>query len=429
MRILAINSGSSSLKYALIDIAADAGGGGAEAVIERGGFRRIGLEGSVFEWQGEDGGRAQRPGLALISPRMSTGAPASPADRRQSRKSSRTLPLPDHAAAMAELVRHLGRRLSPAIGCIGHRIVHGGSRYRTPRLVTPRVLDGLRELIRLAPDHLPDEIEALEFFGRSFPETPQVACFDTAFHRHMRPPARSLPLPRALEDDGLIRYGFHGLSCEYVLSRLECEPAGAPRRLVIAHLGNGASMTAVRDGHGVDTTMGFTPAGGLMMSTRSGDLDPGVIFFLLREKGFDPDEAAKLLNGGSGLLGVSGISGDMQDLLARESEEPRAAAAVALFCHLARRQLGGLVFGLGGLDALVFTGGIGERSSAVRERICAGLEFFGLRLNGRMNRKNAGHISAAESTVDIRVIETDEELTIARHTARLIRERGERPGN
>jgi acetate kinase len=415
MRILSINSGSSSLKYALHDIGAD----GGEVEVERGNLRRIGLDDSVFEWRVASGQPARRASLPRKTPRMSTGA----ARRMPRRKSLRLLPLPDHETAMAELVRHLRRRgLEQTIGGLGHRVVHGGSRYPAPKLVTPRLLDGLRELERLAPDHLPDEIAALEYFGGRFPGTGQVACFDTAFHRHMPPAARALPLPRDLERDGVVRYGFHGLSCEYVMGRLGSEPAGAARRVIIAHLGNGASMTAVKDGRGIDTSMGFTPTGGLMMSTRSGDLDPGVIFFLLREKGLDRDELAALINDGSGLLGASGISGDMQDLLELEEKEPSAAAAVALFCHLARRQLGGLTFVLEGLDTLVFTGGIGQKSPAVRARICAGLEFIGLRLNARMNRQNAGLVSAADSAIEVRVIETDEELMIARHTAQLLRQ-------
>ncbi len=389
MRILSINSGSSSLKYALHDMERS----GRGAAVESGGLMRIGMAASRFLC------------------------------RNHGAQSSWQLALPDHAAAMEALVRHLRRGdLMSTVDCIGHRIVHGGLLYRQPEIVSPGMIDNLRGLVRLAPEHLPDEITAVEFFGREFPHLTQVACFDTSFHSNLPRLARIFPLPAGLEDGGLVRYGFHGLSYEYIMSRLK-ELEEAQGRIVIAHLGNGASMAAVRDGRSVDTTMGFTPAGGLMMSTRSGDLDPGVIFFLLREKNLDAESVARLINEQSGLAGVSGRSGDMEELLSQEKESAAAVDAVNLFCYLARKFLGALAFALGGLDTVVFTGGIGEKSPAVRARICAGLEFAGLKLEEERNRDNAGLISAAGSAVSVRVMKAGEELMIARHAARLMREK------
>jgi acetate kinase len=288
--------------------------------------------------------------------------------------------------------------------------------------VTPDLLADLHELVPLAPEHLPQSLAAIEAIAGVYPALPQIACFDTAFHRGMPRVAQQVALPRALEEAGVVRYGFHGLSYEFLVDRLRAldgERVGG--RAVLAHLGNGASMAAVHNGSAVDTTMGFTPTGGLVMGTRTGDLDPGVLLFLLQERGMSPAEVAELVNRRAGMLGVSGVSGDMRDLLAREASEPHAREAVDLFCYQARRFVGALAAALGGLDTLVFTAGIGEHAAPVRARIAAGLEFLGVELDAGRNAAHAPVISRDGSRVVVRVIPTDEDLMIARQVARLLR--------
>jgi acetate kinase len=254
---------------------------------------------------------------------------------------------------------------------------------------------------------------------------PQVACFDTAFHGHMPAIAKRYPLPRHVVGPEVMRYGFHGLSYESVVRQLEMiDPRAANSRLIIAHLGNGASMVAVRGGVSVETTMGFTPTGGLIMGTRSGDLDPGVLLYLLETCAISPDALNQLVNREAGLLGVSGTSADVRDLLDREAADARAAEAIELFCYQARKFIGALVAVLGGLDTLVFTGGIGEHAAPIRQRICAGFGFLGITLDPRRNAAGESIISQPGSTVSVRVIGTDEDGVIARHTARLVQERG-----
>jgi acetate kinase len=299
------------------------------------------------------------------------------------------------------------------LAAVGHRIVHGGHRHREPQRVTPEVVADLRALVPIDPNHLPHAIAAIEAVGRAYPAVPQVVCFDTAFHSRMPRVARLYALPRQLAQEGIVRYGFHGLSYEYVMEELRrLDPEAFDARVVVAHLGSGASMAAVRGGVGVDTTMGFTPTGGLVMGTRSGDLDPSVPLFLLEERSLTPTEVSDLLNKQAGLLGVSGTSADMRDLLDRETDDGRAAQA--------KKFLGALAAALGGLDALVFTGGIGEHSATVRERICEGLEFLGIRLDPDRNAAHAPVISSDDATVRVRVVPTDEDLMVARHTRRLI---------
>jgi len=279
----------------------------------------------------------------------------------------------------------------------------------------------VRRLIPLDPDHLPQALAAVAAVGRAFPALPQVACFDTAFHARMPRVAQTYALPRALEAEGVRRYGFHGLSYEYIMARLrEIDPEAARGRVVIAHLGNGASMAAVRAGESVETTMGFTPTGGLVMGTRTGDLDPGVLLYLLQERGLDAAALSDLVNHEAGLLGVSGSSGDMQDLLAREATDERAAEAITLFCYQARKFLAAMAAALGGLDTLVFTGGIGEHAPAIRARLCNGLAFLGIALDGSRNAAGDAVISAAGSAVTIRVVPTDEEVMIARHVTQVL---------
>ncbi len=250
-----------------------------------------------------------------------------------------------------------------------------------------------------------------------YPNLPQAACFDTAFHHAMPELARRFPLPRALWDQGLRRYGFHGISYEYIVRTLGRD---APSRIVIAHLGNGASMVAVRDGHPLETTMGFSPTGGFMMGTRSGDLDPGAILYLLNEKHLDPSLLERLVNDQSGLLGVSGISSDMAILLERSAAAPHAAQAVEMFCYHVRKQIGALTAVLGGLDLLVFTGGIGEHAAPVRWEICRGLGYLGITLDREQNDATADLISQRDSRASVRVIPTNEDLMIARHTHQVI---------
>jgi acetate kinase len=371
--ILAINRGSSSIKFTVYpdDVKAAALSGRLE---------RIGLPNSIF--------------------RAWDGARAALADER--------LALVNHEAALKKLLDWLGSR-KLELRVAGHRVVHGGMQYDRPSLVTPDLIAALKGLIPLAPEHLPQEIEAIEAVGRLHPDLPQVACFDTSFHRKMPRVAQLYGLPRKLAEEGILRYGFHGLSYEYIAGEA---PNG---RVVAAHLGNGASLAAIRDGASVDTSMGFTPTGGIPMSTRSGDLDPDVVLYLLREKGFAPPELGKLVNEKSGLLGLSGISSDMQDLLAVEHNNPAAAEAIAVFCYQVGKYIGGFTAALGGMDTLVFAGGIGENAAPIRRRICAGLAFLGVLLDDAANARHADVISAPESKVKVRVIRTNEELMVAKH--------------
>jgi acetate kinase len=283
----------------------------------------------------------------------------------------------------------------------------------------------LEELNRLSPydpDHLPCEIELIEVFRQRHPKLPQVACFDTAFHRTMPRVAKLLPIPRRYDDKGVQRYGFHGLSYAYLMEELARlgDPAATAGRVILAHLGNGASLAAVRDGKSIDTSMGFTPTAGLVMSTRSGDLDPGLAPYLARTDQVTAKHFYEMVNHNSGLLGVSEISSDMRDLLAQEAHDIRAAEAVALFCYQAKKWIGSFAAALGGLDTLVFAGGIGENAPPVRARICEGLGFLGIELSEARNAETAGVISTDASRATVRVIRTDEELMIARSTYRIL---------
>jgi len=325
-----------------------------------------------------------------------------------------TTPMHDHASAARRVFAALEAHGLDRAAAVGHRVVHGGPHLSSPQRVDDKLLTTLRQLVPLAPLHLPSELAIIEAVARQRPGLPQVACFDTAFHRGMPESAQRLPLPRALWDDGVRRYGFHGLSYEYVRWKLGDAARG---RLIVAHLGNGASLAAVRDGRPVDTTMGLTPLGGLVMGTRPGDLDPGVLLYLVQRKRYDPERLATLLNDESGLLGVSGSTSDMKTLLERRGADPRAAEAVAMFCASARKHIGALAAALGGLDTLAFTGAIGERAAVVRAGICGDLGFLGIRLDGAKNDANAEIVSASSAACTVRVVPTDEELMIARHTA------------
>jgi acetate kinase len=294
--------------------------------------------------------------------------------------------------------------------------VHGGPDHSAPERVTPQLIEALRHAVPFAPLHIPAQLQAIEAAASQFPDVPQVACFDTYFHRRMPELAERFPLPRAFWNEGVRRYGFHGISYEYIMSMLG---SAAPGCVIIAHLGNGASMVAVRDGRPIDTTMGFTPTGGFMMGTRSGDLDPGLIVYLINQKHYDGVRLEHLVNHEAGLLGVSGISSDMKTLLEQRADQPNAALAIEMFCYQLRKQIGAFAAALGGLDLLVFTGGIGERAAPIRNEVCAGLKHLGVQLDPQANQAHADMISSSQSACVVRVIPTNEDLIIARHTAQL----------
>jgi acetate kinase len=329
--------------------------------------------------------------------------------------------LQDYGAALTDVLRTMQNQFSATeLDGVGHRIVIGDSRCIDPQLVEENLLETFRELSDLAPDHMPQVLQGIAEVKRVYPNLPQVACFDSAFHRRMPAVARMLALPRRFFEKGIMRYGFHGLSCEYIMSELAgLDGEAAKGRILIAHLGNGSSITAVDKGTSVDTSMGFTPLSGLVMSTRCGDVDPGIVLYLTAQ-GMSPQALNDLLNKESGLLGVSGYSSDMRHLLERESTDPDSAEAVAMFCYRARKYIGSYVAILGGLDTLVFTGGIGEHAATIRERICTGLDFLGIALEPGENASNAAVISRPGKPVTVRVIKTNEDLMIARHTCRVI---------
>ncbi len=308
-----------------------------------------------------------------------------------------------------------------SVRVVGHRVVHG--MYHTgPELITHELLDELHHIAPYDPDHLPDEIELIEVFRQRHPKLPQVACFDTAFHNTMPPVAKLLPVPRRFDAMGIRKYGFHGLSYAYLIEELT-RVAGvkaAQGRVILAHLGSGASMAAVHEGKSIDTSMGFTPAGGLMMGTRPGDLDPGVAWYMMKSENLSPKQFNTLINHESGLLGISETSSDMYDLIKRQASDIRATEAVELFCYTARKWIGALVAVLGGLDTLVFAGGIGENSPEVRSGICEGLEFLGIRLKEKQNMANAPVISEDTGQVVVRVMRTDEEWVIAKSVSQII---------
>jgi acetate kinase len=388
-RILTINGGSSSIKFALFEAGEE--------------LRRI-LEGAI-----------ERIGLRDATLRVKGANPVDDV--------SRPVTAPDHPAAVGVLMdwieEHVGRG---TVTAVGHRVVHGGPRYHEPQLITAALVEELHRLSPFDPDHLPEEIQLTGALHRRYPGLPQVACFDTAFHHDLPLVARLLPIPRRYETRGVRRYGFHGLSYAFLIGELArvAGTAAARGRLILAHLGNGASLAAVRDGKPVDTSMSFTPTAGVPMSTRSGDLDPGLLWYLMRTEGLDAKRFNEMVNFESGLLGVSETSSDMQELLEREAQDGRAADAVALFCYQVKKWIGAFAAALGGLDTLVFAGGIGEHATVVRARVCEGLGFLGLELDPRRNAANDGVISAADSRVAVRVIRTDEERMIAEAVCRVI---------
>ena len=387
--VLTINGGSSSIKFALF---------------QRGDPPRRGLQGKID--------RIGLPGTSLTF-HDPTG------DERE----IQVIGDGDHAAAAHFLCDWLSQKIGlDSISAVGHRIVNGGAHFYQPQAVTRALLDELRRISAYAPEHLPAEIAMIDLFEERLPDLPQVACFDTAFHRNMPRVAKILPIPRRFQADGVERYGFHGLSYAYLMEEL-ARVAGAEAALgkvVLAHLGNGASLAAVRDGNGIDTSMGFTPAAGVPMSTRSGDLDPGLVWYFAQTEHMNAQQFHKMINHESGLLGISETSSDLRDLLKRESGDIRAAEAVALFCYQVKKWIGAFAAALGGLDTLVFAGGIGENSSVIRSRICEGLDFLGIQFDEMRNAAADAVISADSSRAKVRVIRTDEDVAIARAVFRIL---------
>jgi acetate kinase len=384
--VLAINGGSSSIKFAFYRVGEPLKRG------LHGMMDRIGLSGTNLLFHNANG----KPSASC------------------------KLTLADHKSASDFLIKWLEAQPDfVSVKAVGHRVVHG-MKHTKPEIVSKDLLAELHRISPNDPDHLPGEIELIETFSRRHPTMPQVACFDTAFHQTMPRVAKLLPIPRRFDVKGVQRYGFHGLSYAYLMEELTYldDPAATKGRVILAHLGNGASLAAVRDGRSIDTSMGFTPTAGLVMSTRSGDLDPGLVSYLARTEKMTVLQFQRMVNHESGLLGVSETSSDMRDLLDLEKQDARAAEAVTLFCYQARKWIGALAAALGGLDTLVFAGGIGEKAPGVRARICEGLDFLGIKLDRTRNKENGSVISTNASRATVRVICTDEELMIARSVCR-----------
>ncbi len=386
--VLTINGGSSSIRFAVYET-----GGSLRRLAGK--VDRTGMGGTTFSFNHTSG--ASEVNRAIVA-----------GDRR---------------SAIAFLLDWFEtQNVFDSVKAVGHRVVHGMG-YHEPARVTPALLAELHRITPYDPEHLPLEIALIEAILQRHPALPQVACFDTAFHRTMPRVASMLPIPRRYEAAGVRRYGFHGLSYEFLMEELVRlgDGAAAKGRVILAHLGNGASLAAVRDSRSVDTSMGFTPAGGLMMSSRSGDLDPGLASYLAGTEKMTAAQFQDMVNHDSGLLGVSETSSDLRDLLAMEADDIRAAEAVALFCYQTKKWIGSFAAALGGLDTLVFAGGIGENAPIVRERICNGLGFLGIELDQERNSHNAPLISPGTSRVAVRVIRTDEELMIAKSVIRVLR--------
>jgi acetate kinase len=326
---------------------------------------------------------------------------------------------PQQSDAAKGVAEKLSKLKLPTLDGIGHRIVHGGPSLTKHQKITPGVLKTLEGAAHFAPLHVPAAIALIRETEKLYPGLPQFACFDTAFHTTMPEAASRLPLPRKYWDAGIRKYGFHGLSCESIVHALG---ARLPKHLIVAHLGNGASVTAIVDGKSIDTTMGLTPTGGIIMGTRPGDLDPGVLLHLLRTNDNDVDALAKTLDKESGLLGISGSASDMRKLHeAADNGDAQAQLAIEMFARTAAKATGGFVVTMGKLDMLVFTGGIGEHDARVRSNICGGMGIFGLRLDENQNKKNAREIGWVDNVISVEVIESDEDGQIARHVHTLLR--------
>jgi acetate kinase len=394
--ILTINGGSSSIKFALFET------GDVPRRILSGGIDRIGQARATLETQG----------------------PAA-ADH-----ASQVVDAPNHQAAVDVLMEWIQQHLGVGvIAAVGHRIVQGGPNRSEPQLITDTLINEVRRLFSFDPEHLPEEILLIESVRRHFPDLPQVACFDTAFHHDLPRVAQLLAIPRRYERQGVRRYGFHGLSYEFLMGELAIHAGSevAQGRIVLAHLGNGASVAAVHHGKSVDTSMGFTPSSGVPMGSRSGDIDPGLVGYLSQTEKMTAKQFNAMATNESGLLGVSETSSDMRDLLACEKADVRAAEAVALFCYQVKKCIGAFAAVLGGLDTLVFAGGIGESAPVIRQRICDDLRFLGIAIDPKRNAQNAPLISTDAARAQVRVIHTDEEIVIAKSTARVLHlQRGNR---
>lgn len=302
------------------------------------------------------------------------------------------------------------------ITAIGHRVVQGGLRFSEPECINERFLQKLKKLQMMAPLHLADDISVMDIFQQAFPNVTQIACFDTAFHRQMLFEAKHFALPRPLWAEGIIRYGFHGLSCEYIMDYLKMtDPSVNKKKIIIAHLGSGCSLTAVKENIGFDTTMGFSPAGGMMMNHRSGDLDPGIIIYLLDQKQLSASDLNELINRNAGLKAIAETDSSISVLLQKEKTDARIEQAITMFCYQAKKHIGGLAAAMGGLDILVFTGGIGENEPVIRHRICTGLEFLGIAINKKLNDQSALEIAQKNNHVSVQVIPANEETMIAKH--------------
>jgi acetate kinase len=387
--VLTINGGSSSIKFAMFEV-----GDPLKRILE-GEIERIGLPESTLRVKGLN----------------------------KADNFSRLVTAPDHTVAVGALMDWIEKRSGrDALTAVGHRVVHGGPKYSKPQRITTEMVEELRRLSPFDPEHLPEEILLTEAFHRRFPDLPQVACFDTAFHHNLPRVARLLPIPRRYEAQGVRRYGFHGLSYAFLMGELArlAGSEAAQGRVILAHLGNGASLAAVRDGKSVDTSMSFTPTAGVPMSTRCGDIDPGLVWYLARTEKMSEKQFNEMVNFHSGLLGISETSSDMHDLLDRETQDVRAAEAVAIFCYQVKKWIGAFTAALGGLDTMVFAGGIGENAPTVRARICDGLGFLGIELEEKRNAANEGVISAQTSRATVRVIHTNEELMIAKTVCRVL---------
>ena len=388
--VLAINGGSSSIKFALYEVAE------VQRKVFEGSLERIGLPKSLLRIKG----------LA------------------QTDNFSKDIIAGDQKAAVGVLMDWIQKRVgADALTAVGHRMVQGGPKYSEPQIVTREILDDLYLYEAFDPEHLPQELMIIEAFIYQFPDVPQVLCFDTAFHHDMPRVAQILAIPRRYETKGVRRFGFHGISYSFLmreLARLEGEDV-LDSKVILAHLGNGASLAAVKDGKSIDTSMGFTPSAGLVMGTRCGDLDPGLNYYLARTEGMDAGQFQHMVNEESGLLGISETSSDMQDLLLHESNDVRAKEAIEVFCYQTKKWIGSYSAALGGLDTLVFSGGIGENVPAIRQRICEGLEFFGIEIDENLNRTNEGLISKDTSWVNVRVIHTDEEYMIAQQVSQIFK--------
>jgi acetate kinase len=387
MRILVINSGSSSVRFAVFDMTE-------------------GNERNVFTGYIDEIG-SQRSSISLR-------------DHKGATIVSKSGVFADHDAVFAILPELIYVSDVKKLDAVGHRIVHGGLCHIKPEIVTEALELSLKDLIPLAPDHLPHELNAIAAISRVFPGIAQVACFDTAFHRRMPSVAQTVVLPRNQFTQDIVHYGFHGLSYEYITNKLAADNLLLPKT-VIAHLGNGASMAAIRNGICIDTTMSFTPASGLVMSTRSGDLDPSVVIYLMNQ-GISLHDVNRMINKESGLLGISGISGDMKLLLEKMEFEPRAKLAIDIFCYRIIKSAGAFAAALGGLDQLIFTGGIGENSSFIRKKVCHGLKFLAMDIEDEKNESGKAIISSEKSSIIVRIVKTNEELMIARHAYNLLGE-------